>query len=123
MTTNKESVALPAPYAVYLVGRELSSLSERISKIETGVVELCETSEQSVVHQAARSLQELDFALQYANALSTYTLALSQSLSEEVKIDLGNAISEIPLRDLALKLSGQPLDDETGIHSSEPDLF
>ena len=123
MKTDEEAVVLSASYATYLVSRELFRITERINKIELEVVKLCETSGQQAIHEAATSLQELDFALQYTTALANYMQALSDRVSDENKMELSQVISSIPVRELALRLSCAERSDTIEIITSEPEIF
>lgn len=120
MTRQTKYDGLSAPDVAHLVSQELCRLCEKITQVELGIVQICELSNEKTIKKAAPSLQELDFAIQSTRALANYMAEFSNLVNDNGPLDLDTAISSVPIRDLALRLSGL---GTKNIKPSLPELF
>ncbi|NDW00815.1 chemotaxis protein [Salipiger sp. PrR002] len=115
------SASLTAHEATWLLSREIRRLQQRLERLEHGMEHLYSDSADARLGSVAiTAFQELDVLAQSTEALAGYVERLARQLDGEVALDLQEALSRIPLRELAARLGGAK--NET-LKPNAPEMF
>ncbi|WP_353474484.1 chemotaxis protein [Salipiger sp. H15] len=115
------SAPITANEATWLLSREIRHLQQRLERLEHGMEHIYSGNADSRLGSVAiTAFQELDMLAQSTDALAGYVERLARLLDGERALDLREALSVIPLRDLARRLGGTQGD---GLEPNVPELF
>lgn len=106
---SKQAVELqPLSVASRRVAFELRGLQDRIERLEDTLEALYQHPQIELDGHSIGTLQDVDFLMQSVTALSDYLDKLSTSTSQDGQVCVADAISAIPLKDMAARLRGHP---------------
>ncbi|HBM61027.1 chemotaxis protein [Salipiger marinus] len=106
--------------ATWLLSREIRHLQNRLERLEHGMEHIYAREDATLGAVAITAFQELDMLAQSTDALAAYVERLARKLDDPTGLDLAEALAAIPLRELALRLSGQ---DSDQLVANAPELF
>ncbi|MBE9638267.1 chemotaxis protein [Salipiger mangrovisoli] len=119
--TASTSAPMTANEATWLLSREIRHLQQRLERLEHGMEHIYSGNADSRLGSVAiTAFQELDMLAQSTDALAGYVERLARLLDGEAALDLREALSIIPLRDLRHRLGGAQGD---GLEPNAPELF
>ncbi|WP_421906629.1 hypothetical protein [Mameliella sp.] len=106
MTGGKDTV-LPLKLATRRASEELESLHARLERIEHGLDAVIGQSTQAFDSKSIGMLQELDMLRQSIGALADYLDQISAATDANGMVNVCEALTAVPLRDMACRLGGQ----------------
>jgi hypothetical protein len=101
---SQTTIALPV--ATQRVAAELSSLSDRLQRLEDGLEIVFTHSGHALDGETIGMLQEVDVVLQSVQALSQYLVQISDATMADGTVYVEPALERVPLRDVARRLGG-----------------
>ncbi|MFZ7090372.1 chemotaxis protein [Primorskyibacter sp. 2E233] len=112
----------PQPLAVVnaRVAAELRGLQDRVERLEDTLEVLYQNPAVKLDAHSIGTLQDIDFLRQSIAALSAYLEQLSVTASTDGTVCVDDALSAVPLRDMAARLRGF---DETPARPIHAELF
>jgi hypothetical protein len=102
------------------VASELDVLLDRLKRLEDGFETVLETTGDTPRGVTLQMFQEMDFIVQSIESLSTYLRDVAKSSRDDGETCLHDAVSKIPLRDMADRLKGL---ENSAPQSGEAELF
>ena len=106
--------------ATQRVAEELRLMRDRLHSLEDGLSDICASGDKALAGNAVAALQQVDILVQSSVALATFMEAVAEDLPEDRTLSAVEALAKMPLRDMAVRLSGgsqyQP-------HGGTPELF
>lgn len=97
---------IPLPMATHRVATELSTLSSKMQKIETGLEAVISNASDALDGKAINLLQEVDIVLQSMSVLATYLHEVSKDTKVDGVVCIEPALKGVTLRDVANRLAG-----------------
>ena len=102
----KNLPALPLKIATRRASAELEGLYVRLERLEHGLDSVIVQASHVFDTNSIGMLQELDMLRQSIGALADYLEQISEETDEAGMVDVVQAVSAVPLRDMANRLSG-----------------
>lgn len=116
MTRGRDTV-LPLKLATRRASDELEGLHARLERIEHGLDAVIGHSTKSFDTSSIRMLQELDMLRQSIGALADYLEHISVATDANGMVNVSEALTAVPLRDMACRLGGQVDSAANGGHA------
>lgn len=104
--TKKHEIMLPLKVATQRASQELESLHVRLERVEHALDTVFAKSANALDTQSIAMLQELDMLRQSVGALAAYLAQVSNKTDDTGTAEITSALNAIPLRDMAIRLSG-----------------
>ncbi|WP_323772162.1 chemotaxis protein [Antarctobacter sp.] len=108
---------LPLKVATRRASAELEGLYVRLERLEHGLDTVIVHATHAFDTKSIGMLQELDMLRQSIGALADYLEQISAETDETGMVDVVQALSAVPLRDMATRLSGTVNSAATGGHA------
>ncbi|WP_305971072.1 MULTISPECIES: hypothetical protein [unclassified Mameliella] len=105
--TGKKDTVLPLKLATRRASEELEGLHARLERLEHGLDAVIGQSTQAFDSKSIGMLQELDMLRQSIGALADYLDQISAATDANGIVNVGEALTAVPLRDMACRLGGQ----------------
>lgn len=104
--TAKTETTLPLKVATRRASAELEGLYVRLERLEHGLDTVIVNATHTFDSTSIGMLQELDMLRQSIGALADYLEQISVGTDDKGMVDVVQALSDVPLRDMATRLSG-----------------
>ncbi len=106
--------------ATLRVAEELRLMRDRLHSLEDGLSDICSSGDKALAGNAVAALQQVDILVQSSVALATFMDAVAEDMPEDRTFSAIEALTKMPLRDMALRLSGTSQPHAQG---GSPELF
>ncbi|MCR9275525.1 MULTISPECIES: chemotaxis protein [Mameliella] len=116
MSRGKDTV-LPLKLATQRASDELEGLHARLERLEHGLDAVISHSTHAFDTKSIGMLQELDMLRQSIGALADYLDQISTATDANGMVNVSEALTAIPLRDMACRLGGQVNSAANGGHA------